>query len=207
MHYLNKTHTLSHSSPKSYVMMYQSIIAIAIVVCTFSVQTIAQTNSGKKLMPGQVPNTVSGKPEGTKVETVTSPSAGNTGTATGTTDATNADGAKSDVTNSGSDASGLKPDADIYEAPNTEGMSPARAAKMKMMAKNDHLKAKTANAEAKLADSKARIAKSKTALEAKWKKKKISQEEYNQGLAAIKTAEEKLVYLEQMIGTAKSKTF
>jgi hypothetical protein len=89
----------------------------------------------------------------------------------------------------------------------TEGMSPAQAAKAKYMHNNERLKARNNQAEAKLAESKAKIAKSKSSLESKKKKGKISAAEYESGMAKIKVAEEKLQYLETMVGESKQKTF
>jgi hypothetical protein len=102
---------------------------------------------------------------------------------------------------------GGKIDALDAGATSTEGMSPAQAAKTKYMQKNETLKARNNKAEAKLAESKAKIAKSKSSLESKKKKGKISAAEYESGMAKIKAAEEKLQYLETMVGESKQKTF
>jgi hypothetical protein len=101
-----------------------------------------------------------------------------------------------------------KPDFETeIVAPNTDGMSPARAAKTKYMHKNNQVKAKTADAEMRLAKYKAAAAKSRSSLESKKKKGKISAADYEAGMAKVKAVEEQIKYLETMVGEAKTKVF
>ena len=179
-------------------------------------QTVQAQSDMKKQHAGKVETTLEGSPEMRKQlkesEKMQSKSEeardnqGNRGEAAG--EHSNKDGQKHDDMRDavGHDAD-TYPDAVGAEQINTEGMSPAQASKAKFMARNEKTKRNTATAEEKLAKSKAAIAKSKASLEAKHKSKKISEAEYKDGLAKIKTAEERCQYLESMIGEAKAKTF
>ncbi len=166
----------------------RDISIICLLVCSFACTATAQ--KGKDKVQAENSATLTGRNEPVKVS---KPAGSATEDATGNHELA-------------PDVVGAETEVDL-PAPSTEGMTPGRAAKAKYMHENERLKARTHTAETKLAEAKAKIAKSRASLEAKRKKGKISAAEYESGMAKIKAAEEKLQYLETMVGESKQKTF